>query len=192
MATPIDHEALMNQRLMTQYKNATNLKKILGTFIDQVQDLEDVLQGYNTETALSTATGQQLDNMGKILNVPRSGYSDSVYRIILYTKIAQIFSEGNIENLISIYKTLMGANVIELNEQYPASITLLARDPSPIGDESLIVVAIREAKLAGVEVALMYSTTPAFAFLADPDTNTDGFSSVSAPTTGGILSSVLY
>jgi hypothetical protein len=190
----VDQQALATSRLILQYKDAANLGKILSVFIGQIQDLEDAMQQFGVKRALNTATGAQLDGWGKILNAPRPSTDDSIYRIFLYSKIAEYFSEGRIEDIVSIFKVLMGASIVELREFSPATITIMAVAPHPIGDLTLIAESIRNAKAAGIKIGYLASAVePAFAFLADPLGVTGGFGStwqMNGVTGAGIFATI--
>jgi hypothetical protein len=192
MATPIDHNAKSIERLLTQYKSTPNLKAILASFIEQAQGIEDMMQGFEPGLGLPTAIGQQLDNLGVTLGQPRQGVDDDTYRILLYTKIVQNFSEGNIETLIDIYSVLMGSSTIILQEIYPAGFMMMAIDPAPIGEEDLIALAIQEAKVAGVGIGwLAIAISPAFVFLDDVIGTVDGYGTVWDTSLGGIFARLI-
>lgn len=179
MATAINHTEEMNERLLTQYKSASNLIAILGSFIDQSQDTEDALQEFYTKLAMATATGQQLDNLGVLLDVSRRAFDDDTYRVLLYTKIVQIFSEGTINEIISIFKVLMGADYAELQETPPANFTLTAVNPDPLSTIALIESSIDAAKVAGVGVGYLAAAIgSAFAFLDNVVGTTSGFANI--------------
>lgn len=187
----INHTSRMIGRLILQYKDAENLQAIISAIGNELEELEQVNSDLLNLRSIYTATNAQLDGWGEILDVPRAGRTDDEYRARLFIKIAEITSEGTAEDLIQLYLNLMDADWIEFHDYYPAAFHMLAKNGSPIGDTTDIRNAITAAKAAGVEYELFVSTSPAFAFLADPDPDTDGFSSLAAPTTGGILSEIL-
>lgn len=168
-----------------------NIQAIIASFADQTQLEEGMYFDLLDERSIYTAVGTQLDGWGEILDQDRAGRTDDEYRARLFIRIAELTSEGTIADVVQLYFNLMVPTWVEYREQYPAAFTMLAKDPVPIGAASEIRNAVLAAKPAGVEFDLFTSTTPAFAFLADPDPDTDGFSSIAAPTTGGILASVL-
>jgi len=166
----------ISARLITQYKNASNLIDIIAGFGEQTQDDEDMLQAFFLERYLATAIGAQLDGLGQIIGINRGVLNDADYRARLYLQIAQNFSEGAIENLIWIYKELMGADSIILSEIFPAEFSMLAINPAPIADPTTIRDAVFAAKAAGVGSGFLAKTNaaPYFAFLGVPG-DTAGF-----------------
>lgn len=179
MAAPIDHQTEAINRLLTQYRSSTKIKAIIDAFMEQVQEIEDSLQTFPTARALATATGEQLDRVGVILNLGRGNVDDATYRILLYAKIAEYYSEGQVEDIITIFKTLMGTDAVELHEAWPVGFSLTALNPDPIGELTVIFEAIDSAKAAGVGVGYFAATTnPAFAFLDNAIGDTSGFANI--------------
>jgi hypothetical protein len=187
----VNHTTRALGRLILQYKDATVIQAIISAFGTQLNELEQANEDLLTLRSIFTATGAQLDIWGVILDLDRAGRTDDEYRTRLFIKIAEYYSEGTISDVVQLYTNLMVPTWVKLTEQYPANFMMHAKDPNPIGSTSEIRDAIQAAKAAGVGFDLTFSTSPAFAFLADPDPDTDGFSSVAAPTTGGIFASVL-
>ena len=170
--TTHDENAL--NRLITQYKNSGNIKSIISAFTDQIQELEDTFFDLLNKRVISVAEGEQLDQLGTILDEPRRGFSDDIYRVKLLSKISRNISEGTPEDLIGIFKILMQAGLVAYSENYPAEINMMAVDSSQIGSDEEIKEAILGAKPAGV--ALIYlgkALTGYFGFLNDP--NASGF-----------------
>lgn len=187
----VDHVQAALGRLLYQYSGAENLKNIVSALAQQSQDEEDALQAILAAEHIQTATGERLDGWGKILNVPRGTLSDDAYRAKLIMKIYGNYSEGSIENLITIFGFFMDSTDVELSEYFPASISLQANEPgSP--DMVSARLAIEICKAAGVEISsLSASYSPAFAFYEySGGITTAGFDDGSG-TVGGTLSTDL-
>ena len=71
---------------------------------------------------------------------------------MLYNKIAEYNSEGTIEDIISIFKTVSGAESVELIEIGIAGIAMTAYNANPIVDTSLIVESVSNAKAARIKI----------------------------------------
>ncbi len=72
--TPItNHVEAAIQRLIQQYKNSDRIKAILLSFVEQIQELETTGGQLNDERSIDTAIGTQLDNLGIIIGLTRSG-----------------------------------------------------------------------------------------------------------------------
>lgn len=79
----------------------TNLQKLIKSVVEPAQEIEDVNWELKTERLLSTAIGQQLDEIGIILGLPRElNESDEDYRERLQFQIFINSSNGTPEDSI--------------------------------------------------------------------------------------------
>lgn len=69
--TTIDQQALGEERLLSEYGNATNLKAYHAVYMVQMQELEDMFQSFFTKFNPLTASGDQLDILGRIVDQSR-------------------------------------------------------------------------------------------------------------------------
>ena len=78
----------------------------------------------------SVATGNRLDGIGQIVNEPRAGKTDDLYRIYITARMIVNLSEGNVEDLFSLFRTLTNnvSENITYTEFYPASFEILVPD----------------------------------------------------------------
>lgn len=182
----VAHETRALSLLASQYKGATNLRAIISAICAECDDIETALHQLFDDRALSTAEGVQLDGWGRILNVTRAGLSDTDYRARLESRIAEVYSEGTIEDLIGIFSRLSGAESVWLHEYFPATVSLQAFEPDPLIAYAGILAALQGAKAAGVELEASYAVEPAFAFLEDTRIGNAGFDDGTG-TVGGIL-----
>ena len=190
MATPINHALEAINRLLTQYKSATNIKALIDAFMEQVQEVEDSLQTFPTARALATATGAQLDGIGEILDLERGTFDDAVYRIILYAKIAEYNSNGTINDIINMLILCSGCIDVTINEIGQATMMITINQSSnTLGLNDIV----NNCKLAGVNFELIESYAEPFAFLEYTANNNTpkGFDDLTNPGDGGILSNVI-
>ncbi len=171
MSLITNHEQQALRRKMGQYvQDNPNLDAIIKAMVEQVQDEEDVLDDLLTKRGLAVAVGEQLDRLGGVLDTPRNGLADGLYRALLLIKIAENNSEGRIEELIDIFGTLMGATVTNLIEVFPAGFILQSIDGTPIVGLPEARISIERSKPAGVGInALIDAPASAFGFEGDPD-----------------------
>jgi len=94
-------------RLMEQFKDKTNLIKILEIYLPLIQELEDTIYLLFDALSLNSQTGKYLDYIGSIIGLDReSGTTDSRYRQLIKVKIGTNISEGTPEQAISAFKLL--------------------------------------------------------------------------------------
>ena len=67
----INHRDLAESRLVTQFKEATNLIAYIRALLKGSDDLEDVYNDLINNRWIDTAVGAQLDVLGEIVGIPR-------------------------------------------------------------------------------------------------------------------------
>lgn len=116
-------------RLVYAMRNSEDFKKVLDIFNRRVQIVENVYRGI-TPTLLfdiPTAYGQQLDQLGNLLGLPREGWDDPLYRIYLRTQSLLILPERRTQaNLLLVIRSLMDtdAGTILYSESNPKTYAL--------------------------------------------------------------------
>jgi hypothetical protein len=92
------------ENIFEQYKESTNIKKIIEIFCDQLQEIESVVLENYSINDMDSATGKVLDRIGEIAGQQRNGFNDDTYRMIVKTRIAALYSGGNREDIINLWK----------------------------------------------------------------------------------------
>ena len=177
------------------FKTLINWEKLLTIYAQDSQEIENVLNEFHEKLNVQFGEGETLDVFGRIFNLARENLNDDEYRVIILTAYAEISKSGEIETIISTYKSLMLATKITLIEYYPASFIANAQVDDP---STTVTTSIREAmskvKAAGVNMDLTVSqNTRAFTLISIGVTPNPllGLSSIADPTSGGILGSVI-
>lgn len=166
-STPVTtHDTDALGRLIEQFKQATKLKQIISVFTTQVQELEDLLAPFFDRLNIDVSEGTQLDNLGAIVGIEREGRSDAVYRLFIKGKIATNTSEGTPENLIDVFKILVGGGIIFIVESFPAEVSLMSTVLITSGLEASIKTIVEDAAAAAVSVGSIgfYEEDTAFSF----------------------------
>jgi hypothetical protein len=139
-------------------------------FIESVarscQEVEDILFDLLRFRNVGGASGEQLDLIGEMVGLSRTG-NDDQYRDDIYFQIFINSSNGESETLIACLLTVTGAVKIELIEAPPARVVMTinqATRPIP----SNIVAKMHRIKAAGVTLDLqLNNSTEQFIFGGD-------------------------
>lgn len=128
----IDYEATFKKLLLSQYKkpNFTSLFKILSQIFSDIQDSNFELRD---KFWLCDATGQQLDFIGGLWDVSRSGDEDEAYRARIRTQIARS-SSGTIQEIKNVLQTAYGATYVEYFPEYPGKYRIRTDADIPQSD----------------------------------------------------------
>ena len=188
-----DYEVRALDRNIEFFKGLINWEKLLTIYAEDSQEIEDVLKDFHDKLNVQFGEGTTLDVFGKIFQVARGALSDDEYRNLILSSYAEFQKSGQIEVLISVYKSLMLASKITLIEYFPATFIMNAEvDGTPVTD--FVREAIAGVKAAGVGFDLTTSEpTGAFSFISLGSTPNPslGFSSIASPTSGGVFGSVI-
>lgn len=169
------HSEDAKKRLLFQYQGKANIEGLLDSLGgQQIQDLENILFDISTRLDIDNSEGIQLDNIGKIVGQSRNGQSDLTYKLFLKAKAGRNVSEGDIERVLSIWKIITGGTIVQLVEQFPASIELFSDVPIPGELEVDAFNLMQDVVAAGVSI-LSAIISPENAFGFEGSTNTLGF-----------------
>jgi hypothetical protein len=185
-----DHLASVKKRLLQQYKDSPRLWDLIGIlFVQPVQDLENAAWPLYDRLDIDNGQGEQLDRIGTIVGLARSGWSDALYRLLLKAKIGKNVSHGTLEDVIEVWRLLAQATRVQVVETYPAQIDLYSDTPIDGELSSFVGELMQQVVAAGVRVpylAIIFSSTHAFGF--DPDDPTvNGFGDYNDAQLGGEL-----
>lgn len=137
----------------------TNLQKLIKVFVSSAQEIEDVKWELKTERWISTAIGQQLDEIGIILGLPRNpGESDEDYRERLQFQIFINISSGTPEEIMRVLAFLTKATHVSIADIGIAAFQLETNGlkfPNPPND---LNDGIFQVSPAGVNYAPIVST----------------------------------
>ena len=181
-----DHIERAKKQLLTQYKEKLGIGYLIESFVDQIQQLENVFVTLSVERAVDVAVGVQLDRIGVIVGIERvPGQSDTDYRLAIKIRIGQNLSEGEPESVIQTFRTLTGAVLVILNDGYHAEIDLACELDFTQDQVNQYIYEIKKVVAAGVRVSGLISFDDVEPFAFAGTMIGAGFGSDTNPTAGG-------
>ena len=129
MSDPVennDREALAESLLIDVFRNKEDFVKLLSSYVEATQELENVLfdlfQGFN----LSTAVGDQLDASGQIVGEERQGTTDERYRLRIRVRVLLNLTSGTPNQIIHIVNMILDGTdaTSTYTPYYPASFLI--------------------------------------------------------------------
>lgn len=184
-----NHIEAAKERLIEQYKDASNLRATLDAFNGQTQDIEDVFQSLYFGRWVSEAEGQVLDDFGTIVGQDRLGFEDDFYRILIYVRIGINISQGETERIVDIYKIITQATLAEIIEHYPAGMYLLSNGTIQLESAQFVLAQLQQVVAAGVRIdGIGYFSDTPFGFFTAPTAL--GFGDNGDPNVGGTFATL--
>lgn len=181
-------------RLTNRYRGKPNIEAILTSWLEQIQDAEDLLWEVIEERYLANAEGVQLDTLGKIVDEARKNRSDTDYRLVIRVKIRALKTKGHSNDILAVL--MLTALDYEYVEMWPASFEVSVFNTSTFA--FWLSGILNLTKAAGVGKDLKYSSgarSGAFMFdtvQAGATIEGEGFDTSTMGTdVGGILGSVI-
>lgn len=148
--------------LPNQFSDSVKLQNFLSIFLNQVQNLEDANIGLSNTNNIYTATGYQLDIIGKLVGSSRlSGETDDNYRLRLLGLIAVNSSDGTPESVINAARAVTQATDVGYWEHYPASNIVEVKSPIPINSP---LEAVDSSSPVGVCTGAVMQSETGFVF----------------------------
>lgn len=109
-----DIENYYKDLLILQYNNKPNAQATIKLLVDCGSG-DGILDAIQNGFDFDTAVGNQLDILGNIIGAPRSGLSDSDYRILLKFKIVWNNMDGKMKTMDDIVYSFFGNSISIVN-----------------------------------------------------------------------------
>ena len=103
---------------------STRLKAWIAASLSQADDLETALQELRDGLWIRTATGANLDVLGRVYGVPRSGRDDIAYRQAIHVRAATVVN-GTPDEITTFLELAFGTPGLSIIPQYPAAFYIV-------------------------------------------------------------------
>lgn len=187
-----DHPQRAISRLAEQLRGKPKLEGFIATKANRTQAIEDAMWQLIVLRSVETASGAQLDMLGRIVGQPRNALNDDIYRLHIKAKIRLNATSGTMEEILSIFSLLIPDATLSIIEYFPASFVLRISDfLMPEEQATFMNSFLQRAKAGGVRAILEYFLSEdedSFSFADGPGA---GFGDATDPDVGGNLSGAL-
>jgi hypothetical protein len=169
-------------KLMTQWKDKPVVVGLLTSYLENVQQVEDVLFDLLEKRSLETAVGVYLDALGLLVGELRKGKLDDEYRRAVKLRIAINKSDGTEPVIRELIKELTNADIVNIVDTYPAAVSLLLEGEDVFVDQELVnEISNILAATISAEIKTTVLVNPPFVF--ENDESGSGFSDASQNST---------
>lgn len=163
------------------FEEKPHMAAIMNAIASELQELSDAIYDVMTEIDVNSAVGAQLDLLGKIYGRSRDGYGDEAYRSLLKMQIGINVSNGTINPMIAIIKSVTDSTKVDMFEDYPAAVSAVVNGGTVNAE---LLAELESVASAGVDMSIRpIGGDDAFGFENSFDSL--GFSSLYDPTSGG-------
>lgn len=120
---PYDHADVL-ERLWTQFQNAPNLIAALTKLLIDPANQAELLLEDGTKVNVVDGEGLALDAIGEMVNFPRGGLDDVLYRIALTIRTRTYVSGGTVPDFTMLLRAILPDHPVPIpvKEWFPASI----------------------------------------------------------------------
>tara|TARA_R110000868_G_scaffold317563_1_gene578398 strand:+ start:944 stop:1693 length:750 start_codon:yes stop_codon:yes gene_type:complete len=126
-------------KIPQQFRESENFNKILQVFTTECDELLKVFEDLKIAFLINSAVGDQLDIIGAIVVIARDGRADEQYREAIKFKIFLNTSNGRVEEIILILKTITEATKIVYSDHPPASYTIYTDGSKIDGNLNILI-----------------------------------------------------
>lgn len=173
--------------LLSQFKDKTNINKVVEALVEEIQELDDVIVDVQTLRTLNEAKDAQLDEIGAKLKVPRDNLGNEDYRTAIKVKILRSKSAGTENDVAEVIRLLLNDPSASIQRPHPYTVELAAF-LGCIGETQSGIRQLSQFIPLNTNTRIISKTNPAFCFEGNVGL---GFSSYGGAS-GGKMSSLVY
>ncbi len=160
-----DHLTEAYGKLISVFRQ-DNIKKILASYIAEIQEIEAVFTDIRDVSDISIAEGDALDGEGATVGQNRGARDDALMRKAIAAKRLLTQANGTIDNLLALIQIVVGDVTIVAAEDFPAAMQFDITDDLSLADGELELLkdVIQTGKGAAVRVDTQVHTAYPFRY----------------------------
>jgi hypothetical protein len=128
---PVDFNVYNKPPYLPQYLSRGETKKLVSFDDAQFAELDRLIDKASDQYDLDKAKGILLDRLGKLADENRDGNDDELYRLLIRLRILLNTTDGSINDIIKVIKFIFSSEVVHIQQNYPAGLTILHDGESP-------------------------------------------------------------
>lgn len=167
-----DHAEQAIARLPSRFRGRLRIEALVGALATGTQEVEDLAYALVADRLLDTASGDALDQYGRLVGEARNGLGDGDYRRFIQARMLANRSTGTVDELIAIWRLATGAEAVRYEELAPLHLILEAERREPMSADVVrrVVRLMQDAKPAGRTLSLVEVIAGVwFGWDGDPD-----------------------
>lgn len=156
-----DHVEIGVDRLFGRSRGKKNVEAVLRSYLQQVQDLEDLVHAVIDGRNLDVSEGEQLEFLGKLVGQSRTTPDDELFRIAIRARILINRSNGTLPELLRILRAiLVQGEEVAAREEYPLQIRFWIKSPlAGTANAYWITALLSEARIGGCRILVVWEKT---------------------------------
>jgi len=135
----IDFNTYNKPPFYPQYLCREDTKKLVSYDDPQLAELDRVIDKMSDQYDLDRAREIFLDRLGKLKDEPRNANNDELYRLMIRLRILLDTTNGSVNDIIKVVKFLYSSEVVHIEQNYPAALTILHDGEGPQIDFNSII-----------------------------------------------------
>jgi hypothetical protein len=154
---PIEFGRYNKPPFLPQWLSRGETRKLAGYGDQQYVEIGGLFRDMSDQYDLDNIKGVILDRLGKLVNEPRDGKTDEIYRLMIRLRTLLNTTTGSVPELIKVIKFFYGSETVHIVPDYPAGLIILHDGEGPNVNFNEIIRQV-------VGVGIDYSTKELFYF----------------------------
>ena len=145
---PIDFKVYNKPPYYPQTYARGETKKLVSFDDSQFEELDRLIDKTSDQHDLEKAKNILLDRLGKIVGENRDGNDDNLYRLLIRLRTILNTTSSSINDIIRVIKFVYSSEVVRIQPNYPAGLTILHDGENPSLDYNKYISQVVAAGIA--------------------------------------------